>query len=744
MKKVKGFSLIEVIVAIVLLGIVATGIMPSLSFSYRNLRQSQVFTQDTYDYQEKIEKLIEEKKGVDPTDPLTTRSVTIFGKSVKGHIIRVNDKTSSDMTVFVAKDSIPNVVPILAAAPEIKVYNGATLYTPASPLDITNASLTMKVQDPQITDATKPAFLLNVYRWYLSEEMDNSQTAPDKTKQYTAIKEWNEAKAELSFANSENLSFIPNIQTDYSTLNMTTLKTALSLTDEEWINQFGNRYVMYGVTPYATSGRIGKELLSNKIYVNAPRLSIVSAKSTTDPKVVEVKFDSVIKTITLLENIVTNPALGNLVSAERLSTDSKGLRLTFDQNHDITQSYDSNNIYKGGVESNTYGEISVWGLGFPDGRFVIDPYNAIIATGLTVSPLTATVGNDETVQLTATLTPVGASETLVWSSSNNSVATVANGLVTGKAVGTAIITVKTVDGRLSAISTITVIKKPKIVEVGYLKDLGLRDTKLNKVYVAFDEAITHVNLSPINVNHKIELEISGSKIYPINFEYVGTDKKAILLYFDPFDKTSGNLTILGAALKINDKDSNFIVNNVNKIVGNVAYRLHGFHTISNKKYLTVIDTNQIGQKGLLPGDSQLWQVKYTANPVEYDVPINRFKFDDNHELYLISQSINKYLEVRNNNNNDTLVRLGNNSGTSNQKFRIDRLNNGVNGEYLKLFTLNGTVTYTTHVLDISGGSTGDYNPPNDDGRLIRWTDKTKENESDNQRFMFEPVIEFTP
>lgn len=457
MKRVKGFSLIEVIVAIVLLGIVATGIMPSLSFSYRNLRQSQVFTQDTYDYQEKIEKLIEAKKGEDPTDPLTTRTVSIFGKNITGHVIRVNDKTSSDMTVFVAKDSIPNVVPVIAAAPEIKVYNGAMLHTPVSPLDMTNASLTMSSQDPLITNETKPSFLMFVYRWYLSPEMDSSVTAPTKTKEYTAIKEWNEAKAALTFEQSNNLSFIPNIEADYNKLNIKSLQTALSLTEEEWINQFGNRYIMYGVTPYATSGRIGKEMLSNKIYIEAPKLVINSAKFTANNRIVEVTFNNDIKSNIEVDKILTNAALGTIVSAVKSNTDPKVMLLTFDQDLPTNTAVTGNQILRGGVDHNTYGEISIWGEGQPDGRFTIQPYVPIIATSLTVSPTSAVLEIDEELQLTATMLPAGANEALQWISSNTNIATVVDGLVTAKAFGTTTITVRTLDGRLSATSAMTVL-----------------------------------------------------------------------------------------------------------------------------------------------------------------------------------------------------------------------------------------------------------------------------------------------
>lgn len=67
----------------------------------------------------------------------------------------------------------------------------------------------------------------------------------------------------------------------------------------------------------------------------------------------------------------------------------------------------------------------------------------IAVTGISVAPTTATLSaaTSETVQLTATLAPAGATGTITWTSSDDTIAEVsANGLVTAKAVGNATIT----------------------------------------------------------------------------------------------------------------------------------------------------------------------------------------------------------------------------------------------------------------------------------------------------------------
>lgn len=67
----------------------------------------------------------------------------------------------------------------------------------------------------------------------------------------------------------------------------------------------------------------------------------------------------------------------------------------------------------------------------------------IPATGITVTPETASVDVGDTTNITATLAPAGATDTVTWESSDPEVATVsASGVVTGVAAGTATITAK--------------------------------------------------------------------------------------------------------------------------------------------------------------------------------------------------------------------------------------------------------------------------------------------------------------
>ena len=85
------------------------------------------------------------------------------------------------------------------------------------------------------------------------------------------------------------------------------------------------------------------------------------------------------------------------------------------------------------------------------------PVIDVPVTGVTVAPTTGSVTVGETVTLTATVAPEDATNKAVtWSSSDNTIATVEDGVVTGVAAGNATITVTTVDGGFTATCAVTV------------------------------------------------------------------------------------------------------------------------------------------------------------------------------------------------------------------------------------------------------------------------------------------------
>ncbi len=369
--KNKGMTLLEIMIAVALISIAAACLLPAITYGFVTLAHSQTITQNMFDSQTLMEQQIELKQDLAPTDVNTTQTITVFGTPVKGHVINVTS-LGADLHIFLPKRPLVNNVPILLAPSTTSVRKNTANVSPQPKIiDALDNTLDIFTTDVYITTATQQYFLMNTFRWYVSDEMDSPVTPSGMTKDYFAIKEWNEAKSLLSYAQSNSLSFIPNIKIDYNKFSIKELTDNLSLSQKDIITRFGNRYVRYGVTPYSVIGRVGKEELSAPIYLSAPRIVIVSA--TYSKNVVTVKFSDNITPTVSLSQIVMNESLGVPTNAYRSATDSKSLVIELDHIINPVQALNNNKINTGAVESATYGAISIWSGNVPGGSFTIVP-----------------------------------------------------------------------------------------------------------------------------------------------------------------------------------------------------------------------------------------------------------------------------------------------------------------------------------------------------------------------------------
>ncbi len=95
---------------------------------------------------------------------------------------------------------------------------------------------------------------------------------------------------------------------------------------------------------------------------------------------------------------------------------------------------------------------------------------SVAVTSITLNPTTLTLKQNEKATLTATVLPTDAQQTVKWTSSDEAVATVANGIVTGKAQGTARITAAaTDDSGIKAECNVTVTSE--VLEVSDFSDV---------------------------------------------------------------------------------------------------------------------------------------------------------------------------------------------------------------------------------------------------------------------------------
>ena len=117
-------------------------------------------------------------------------------------------------------------------------------------------------------------------------------------------------------------------------------------------------------------------------------------------------------------------------------------------------------------------------------------YSPFIAvTGVSLSPTSAVLIAGQTTTLTATVAPASATnKNVTWSTSNSSVATVSNGVVTAKGMGTATITATTENGGYTATCAVTV--DDPVTVAKYVGKVIAADGKVYKTLAAANKYST--------------------------------------------------------------------------------------------------------------------------------------------------------------------------------------------------------------------------------------------------------------
>ena len=120
----------------------------------------------------------------------------------------------------------------------------------------------------------------------------------------------------------------------------------------------------------------------------------------------------------------------------------------------------------------------------------------VSVTGVTLNKSSATLTEGDTLTLTATVAPTNATnKNVTWKSSDTTVATVSNGVVTAKKAGTATITVATADGNKTATCTVTV--KAKTISV-----TGVTLNKTSATLTEGDTLTLTATVAPTNATNK--------------------------------------------------------------------------------------------------------------------------------------------------------------------------------------------------------------------------------------------------
>lgn len=129
-------------------------------------------------------------------------------------------------------------------------------------------------------------------------------------------------------------------------------------------------------------------------------------------------------------------------------------------------------------------------------------------TGVTLNKTSATITKGYTTTLTATVSPSGANNSVIWSTSDSSVATVSStGKVTAKKAGTAKITATTVEGGYTATCQIAVTEKT------------VTGVKLNRTSLSLDVGSTSTltaTISPSGANSSVTWSSSDPSVATVS------------------------------------------------------------------------------------------------------------------------------------------------------------------------------------------------------------------------------------
>lgn len=210
--------------------------------------------------------------------------------------------------------------------------------------------------------------------------------------------------------------------------------------------------------------------------------------------------------------------------------------------------------------------------------------NKVLPTSITLNKNNVTLNlNDKTktVALKATIEPSNTTDkTIIWTSSNNDVATVVNGAVTAKKPGTTIITATTKDNTIAATATITVTKKVVIVvgasQVTRMADYIQSYSSKTNNYKVGDKTLVYINKSGSGIDYQTT---EGFNLVKQNIsEYENAKNETTFEIFFPL---SGNTIKDFSCDEIaitNEKIKNYVLNYNNAILElkNMGYQVNGY------------------------------------------------------------------------------------------------------------------------------------------------------------------------
>ena len=236
MKRIKGFTLIEIIVSMAVIGILAVGMLPVMSGGLVFLNRSKEITQNVFDTQREMELAIESAKA--GASGLSPKTLTLF----PGHDIEVSyyevtyDKNGKKYSTMVSTTRPPEHDMLALSGVQAVANNDFTLKT----VSFTLGNFIEARHDP----VYEPDYFRTVYQWYASREGFNIPHPGGIVPE------------------DEVGTVYPAFPYDYEPLPFN-FDTKL-LSD---LTKYKGKHIVFTATPASLSGKLGTVSLSNAIFV---------------------------------------------------------------------------------------------------------------------------------------------------------------------------------------------------------------------------------------------------------------------------------------------------------------------------------------------------------------------------------------------------------------------------------------------------------------------------------------------
>ena len=144
---------------------------------------------------------------------------------------------------------------------------------------------------------------------------------------------------------------------------------------------------------------------------------------------------------------------------------------------------------------------------------LFDEPETVQVTGIELDKTEVTINEGEKTTLTATIAPADATiKDVYWTSDNETVATVTDGVVSGLSAGSATITATTVDGEFTASCVVTVNELSKISTIAEIKAILKKGTSSSDTR-AFDARLTRAVVTYVNDNNAFIEDESAAIVY---------------------------------------------------------------------------------------------------------------------------------------------------------------------------------------------------------------------------------------